>query len=295
MIRIENVSKRFGKFEAVKDVSLAVTPGTIHGLIGENGAGKTTLLQCLAGIYKEDAGEISIGGEPVWENEKVKETIGYVADRNQFFKSYRVKELVTFFEEMYKSFSRSDFERYNKVFKINPNKKIAQLSKGMQMRVSFMLHLACNPKVLVLDEPTSGLDAIAKKQLLDLLLEAVEEKKMTVLISSHHLTELEKICDRVTFMHQGSVSYQSTIDELKLDIKKLQIVFEEQAPEAFKQWEDFLCVEKIGSVYYVITKHYDVGLEKKLRAVGARIIEPIGMTLEEIFIYTNGEKEGEDE
>ncbi|MGL4345909.1 MAG: ATP-binding cassette domain-containing protein, partial [Cellulosilyticaceae bacterium] len=184
MIKIDRVSKGFGQSKVVDEVTIHVKPGTIHGLIGENGAGKTTLIQCLVGIYKADGGSILIGEQPVWENDQVKQTIGYVADRNQFFKSYRVKELVDFFEAMYPDFSRADFERYNTIFKIKPSSKVTQLSKGMQMRVSFMLHLACNPKVMVLDEPTSGLDAIAKKQLLDLLLEAVEEKQMTVVISS---------------------------------------------------------------------------------------------------------------
>ena len=287
-IKVGGVSKSFGKFQAVHNVSLEVAPGCIHGLIGENGVGKTTLIQCIVGIYKSDQGEVFIDGKSVWENDEAKQMIGYVADRNQFFKGYKVKELVDFFEAMYPNFSRKDFERYNAIFKIKVNQKVTQLSKGMQMRVSFMLHLASNPKVMVLDEPTSGLDAIAKKQLFDLLIEAVEEKQMTVLISSHHLTELEKICDEVTFIHQGRVSYQSTIDELKSSIKKLQIVFEDDAPEGFMEWSEFVNIEKLGSVYYAITDRYTQELENKLRNVGARIVEPIGMNLEEIFIYTDG-------
>lgn len=288
IIKVNQVSKSFGKFQAVNNVSLEVAPGSIHGLIGENGAGKTTLIQCIVGIYKYDQGEILIDGKSVWENDEAKQMIGYVADRNQFFKGYKVKELVDFFEAMYPSFSRKDFERYNGIFKVKVDKKVTQLSKGMQMRVSFMLHLASNPKVMVLDEPTSGLDAIAKKQLLDLLIEAVEEKQMAVLISSHHLTELEKICDEVTFINQGRVAYQSTIDDLKSSIKKLQVVFEEEAPEDLIYWDEFVNVEKLGSVYYGITDCYTQDLENKLRSVGARIVEPIGMNLEEIFIYTDG-------
>ena len=156
------------------------------------------------------------------------------------------------------------------------------------MRISFMLHLAANPKIMVLDEPTSGLDAIAKKQLLDLLIEAVDEKQMTVLISSHHLNELERICDEITFMHEGSVTYQSTVDGLKSSIKKLQIVFDQSVPEDFETWKEFVHSERIGSVYYAITDQYTVELEQKIRDLGAHIVEPIGMNLEEIFIYTQG-------
>lgn len=290
MIKIKKACKSFGDFKAVDQISLHVKPGTIHGLIGENGAGKTTLIQCLAGVYKLDEGEITIDGESVWDNEKLKEQIGYVADRNQFFTGYRVNELVSFFEGMYPTFKKEDFYKYNEIFKLKLKNKVSQLSKGMQMRLSFMLHMAIHPKVLILDEPTSGLDAIAKKELLDLLIEAVETEGLTVLISSHHLAELERICDEVTMIHKGTVTFKSSVDALKDRIKKLQVVFEQEAPEGLENWAEFLEVARIGSVYYLITRRYSKALEDKLRLSGARIVEPIGLTLEEIFIYANAKE-----
>lgn len=290
MIKIEKACKSFGDFKAVDQISVHVKPGTIHGLIGENGAGKTTLIQCLAGVYKLDEGEMTIDGESIWGNEKLKEQIGYVADRNQFFAGYRVDELVSFFEGMYPTFRKEDFYKYNEVFKLKLKNKVSQLSKGMQMRLSFMLHMAIHPKVLILDEPTSGLDAIAKKELLDFLIEAVETEGLTVLISSHHLAELERICDEVTMIHKGTVTFKSSVDDLKDRIKKLQVVFEQEAPEGLENWAEFLEVERIGSVYYLITRKYSRTLEDKLRLSGARIVEPIGLTLEEIFIYANAKE-----
>lgn len=287
MITIEGVSKYFGTCKVLDDISIHIKPGTIHGIIGENGVGKTTLLQCLAGIYKVDEGNILVDQEAVWENENIKQIIGYVADRNQFFKYYRVKELVDFFELMYKDFSREDFNTYNKIFQISPRSKVKQLSKGMQMRLSFMLHLAFHPKVLVLDEPTSGLDAVIKKALLDLLIEEVEMRGTTVVISSHHLSELEKLCDEVTILKEGKISYRSSVDDLKGKIKKLQIVFKEQAPLDLEKWEEFLKVERVGNVYYGITKDYNEAIEKKLREKGAFMMTTIGLTLEEIFIYAS--------
>lgn len=295
MIQINHVSKSFGSFKALDDVSIHVKPGTIHGLIGENGAGKTTLIQCLVGIYTQDQGEILIDGEPIWENDDLKAQIGYVADRNQFFKGYRIEELVDFFELMYPNFSREDFERYNRTFGLKMKAKTRQLSKGMQMRLSFMLYLATHPKVMVLDEPTSGLDAIAKKQLLDFLIEEVEEKGMTVVISSHHLGELEKLCDEMTMIQNGKVTYASSVDELKDQVRKIQVVFEEEAPADLRQWPELLSVEQIGHVYYLITSHYSEQMIERLKQRGAIKLATLGLTLEEIFIYANQKMEVYDE
>lgn len=290
MIEINHLSKKFGKFKAIDDVTIHVAPGTIHGIIGENGAGKTSLIQCLVGVYSVEEGEVLINGEKVWENPKVKSQIGYVADRTQFFKGYKVKELVDFYADIYDSFQRSDFENYNNIFKIPLDNKVRQLSKGMQMRLSFMLNLAMHPKVMVLDEPTSGLDAIAKKDLLDLLLGAVAEEGMTVVISSHHLSELEKICDEMTILHKGKVTYQTSVENLKRQVKKLQVVFNNVIPSDLYEWEELIEVQRLGSVYYLITKEDTPKLEERLREAGAHLVEEIGLTLEEIFIYTNKER-----
>ena len=209
MIEIRGVSKRFGDFKALDDVNINIKKGTIHGVIGENGAGKTTLLQMMAGVYDVEEGEILIEGEDVYDNNKIKNKIGYVADRNQYFKDYKVSEMVDFYTGIYNNFSRDDFKKYNRLFKLNMTRKVKQLSKGMQMRLSLMLNLSIRPEVLILDEPTSGLDAIVKKDLLDILIDQVYDRELTIVISSHHIGELEKICDEVTVLKQGKVKYGS--------------------------------------------------------------------------------------
>lgn len=286
MIEIKNLSKCFGEHKVLEDVSIHIRKGSIYGIIGENGAGKSTIIQCLTGIYTSDIGSILIEGHSVYENNEVKLNIGYVADRNQFFKGYTVGQMKDFFKMTYPSFSEEKFNYYNATFKLNLKTKVKNLSKGMQMRLSIMLNMAISPKVLVLDEPTSGLDALAKKQVLDFLIEAVDETQMTVVISSHHLSELERICDEVTMLYKGKVIYQTSVDDLKSKVKKLQIVFEEQVPEGIEKWEEVLTMDHIGSVYYIVTNKYSRAFEEKLKQNGARIIEPIGLNLEEVFIYT---------
>ena len=286
MIKIEHVSKSFDGHKVLDDVSIFIKPGTIYGLIGENGVGKSTLIQCLTGIYQQDEGKIEIEDEPVYENNKIKQEIAYVADRNQFFKHYTVDKMVDFFELTYPKFSRECFGKYNETFKLSPKVKVKNLSKGMQMRLSLMLNMAARPKVLVLDEPTSGLDPLAKKQVLDFIIEQVDETGMTVVISSHHLSELERICDEVTMLSKGKVVYQSSVEEIKDKVRKLQIVFDKEVPQDLKNWTGILDVSNIGSVYYVVTNAYSPELEDKLRKEGAILVETIGLNLEEVFVYT---------
>lgn len=286
MIQIVNATKSFGKFKAIDDINIHVKKGTIFGLIGENGAGKTTLIQCMTGIYKPDQGKITINGEQVYENPIVKERIGYVADQNQYFPFFKVKEMVEFYKKTYPSFLISKFNQYNSIFKLDENKRVRQLSKGMQMRLSLMLNLSINPDVLILDEPTSGLDTIAKKQVLDILLQEVAERQLTIFISSHHLSELERICDEIAMIHSGKITYMSTLDEMKENIKKLQIVFDHNDPVDLGAWEEVRSVEKIGRVYYIITQKYSKELEEKLYNAGAKFVEHMSLSLEEVFIYT---------
>ena len=286
MIKIENVSKSFDGHKVLDNVSIYIKPGTIYGIIGENGVGKSTLIQCLAGIYKQDEGLIEIDGEPIYENNETKLSIGYVADRNQFFKGYRIEQMIDFFKITYPSFSEERFKKYNETFKLNPKSKVKNLSKGMQMRLSLMLNMAIMPKVLILDEPTSGLDALAKKQVLDFIIEQVDETGMTVVISSHHLSELERICDEITMLSKGKVVYQSSVETLKNKVRKLQVVFNNEAPTDLKKWEGILSVDHIGSVYYIVTNEYSEALEDKLKKAGAFLVEAIGLNLEEVFVYT---------
>ncbi|WP_054742661.1 ABC transporter ATP-binding protein [Cellulosilyticum ruminicola] len=294
MIHINHVSKSFGHHKVLDDVSIHVKPGTIYGVIGENGAGKSTLIQCLVGIYEPTEGEIIVEGNTVYENNEVKRHIAYVADRNQFFPQYTIKKMIGLYKEIYPSFEEAKFHKYNEIFGLKLTTKVKNLSKGMQMRLSIMLSLATNPKVLVLDEPTSGLDAIAKKDVLDLLIEIVDETGMTVVISSHHLSELERICDEMTMIYEGKVIYQSSVEELKNKVRKLQIVFEGKAPEGLALLDGILSVDHIGSVYYIVTKNYSSDLVSQLKDMGASLVEPIGLNLEEVFIYTAKAKQQEE-
>ena len=289
MIDVRGLCKSYDDsgVNAVQDINIHVEKGTIHGLIGHNGSGKTTIIKCLTGIFRPDAGVAMVDGEEIFDNAKVKQKIGYVADTNQMFRGYKIKELAKMYQGMYPDFSMEDFSSLNGMFRINLNKKVTQLSKGQQMRVSFMLNMARNPEVMILDEPTSGLDAMAKKDLLDTLVSAVENNNMTVLISSHHLGELEKICDSITVISHGKVQIEDELDEVKKQISKFQVVFPGGVPEGLYEREDIVHMSNVGSVYTVVLPNTSIGFEEEMREQGAVLVEQMPVGLEESFIYMN--------
>ncbi|KAJ53889.1 ABC-2 type transport system ATP-binding protein [Clostridium tetanomorphum] len=286
MLQINNVYKSLGDKQILKDVNLTVNKGSIFGLIGENGAGKTTLIKCILGVYKIDKGTIKILNEDVFENNTIKEKIGYVADENQFFLTFKISELIKLYSLTYCKFSMDRFKELNDIFNIPLNKIIKDLSKGMKMRVSLMLNLSIMPEILVLDEPTSGLDPIIKKKVINIILEDVAQRGTTVFISSHHLSDLERICDTVAFISSGKINYINNIDDMKSSIKKLQVVFKDTLPEDIQYWSEILTIESIGRVNYIITKKYSKELVTKLLNKGALFVDELNLSLEDIFIYS---------
>lgn len=155
----------------------------------------------------------------------------------------------------------------------------------MQMRLSLMLNLSIKPDVLVLDEPTSGLDPVAKREVIKLLLEEVESRGVTVLISSHHLGDLERICDIIGIMAHGQMQSIHSLEEIKQQTRKLQAVFAQGAPPDFASWPEVLAVEQIGRVHYIVTKHYSESLLAKLRQAEPLVLEEMPLNLEDVFIY----------
>lgn len=296
MIEVSRVTKAYdqGVKPAIENISFQVEAGQIHGLIGPNGSGKTTLIKCMTGILKADGGDILVDGEPVYDNPKVKMRIGYVADNCNFFPGYKVRKMVDFYAGMYDTFDRDEFYKLNQIFEIPMERKIGQLSKGQKMRVSFMLNMAMRPEVLIMDEPTSGLDAIAKSDLLEQVVAKVEYGETAVIISTHHLHELEKICDTVTMMNIGGVHYQGELDTVKERIGKYQVVFRDGIPEGVYDDARIINYSNIGSVYTFL---WDKG-DKNDDAIafflskGAQLAEQTEISLEELFIYSNRRRNG---
>ncbi len=290
MLEIKNICKSYNKHQVLRDVSLTVVPGEIHGLIGENSAGKTTFIKCVTGIYKPDEGEVLYDDKPVYDNPEVKERIGYVADYNEYIKYYTVSQMVYMYEKFYPKFNKEKFNDFNQIFQLSVNKRILTFSKGQKMRLAFMLEVAKEPDYLILDEPTSGLDPIAKAKFFELLINEVEQREIGVLISSHNLDGLEKICDSVTMLHEGKVERQMSMEDMKSELVKLNVVFEGGAGKAVYEMPEILRISNVGSIYSMVVKDYDGDFIKKLVNLGASLVEPVDISLEELFVVLEESK-----
>ena len=288
MIKAINVVKNFGDFRALDGLCITVPKGSIYGLVGPNGAGKTTIINHLMGVLKQNEGVIEIAGEKVWENSGLKQKILCINDEWYFYPSFTVKEMAKHYEDMYKSFNRERYEKLGEVLKIEENRQIRRLSKGMKKQVAFRIVLSCMPEVLILDEPLDGLDPVMRKQIMNIIISDVAERQMTVLVSSHNLRELEDICDHVGIIHKGRMVMEKPLDDLKGNIQKIQLVFKESFPEELKSELEILHTSKTGSVVTVIVRGDGYEVEEKIRAHNPVIFDKVSLTLEEVFIYELG-------
>ena len=286
MLKINNLKFNIEGKNILSNINLNIKDGTIFGIIGPNGVGKTTLLRCMAGIYDVSCGEVLYDNENVYNNKAVKEKIGYVADENIFPLSFKVEDIVKYYKMTYKDFDLGKFNELNKTFRIPLNKFIFQLSKGMKMRFSIMLAFSIKAKYLILDEPTSGLDVILKKKLLKIFSDEVYENKTTIIISSHHLDELERICDEVAILDEGKITYENSIDNMKNKIRKIQAAFNDELNmDDLNNLTGILKIDKVGRVYTIITEEYDENFMKTLNSFNPLFVEEINLSLEDVFVY----------
>lgn len=288
MIEISNVSLILDNRKILKDINLSLEKGRIYGIIGPNGVGKTTLLRCLNGAYKPTKGKVLYDGEEVFNNPLVKARIGFVADENNYFSNFKVKDILKYYKLTYSKFNEEKFLKINKSFNIDLNKRVFQLSKGMKMRVALMSAIAQEPEYLILDEPTSGLDPLLKKKLIKILLREVADNKTTILISSHHLSELEKICDDVIILDGGEVSYNNTLWDMKKKIRKFQVAFDAPIYEEDIEIEGVFKLSRIGRVFTIITEDYSEKFLESINKYNPLFIEEIDLSLEDIFVYKLG-------
>ncbi|WP_270567533.1 ABC transporter ATP-binding protein [Clostridium beijerinckii] len=294
MIEVNNLSFEIDGKQILEDINIRIDKNKIFGIIGPNGVGKTTLLRCLTGIYKGTSGNVLYDGQDVYDNIDVKNKIGYVADENIMQTNFKVSEILKYYKYSYKNFDEKKFNELNKIFKIQTNKYIFQLSKGMKMRLSIMLAFSIHAEYLILDEPTSGLDAILKNKLLKIFADEVFENGTTIIISSHHLNELERICDDVAILDKGIVTYENSVENMKNKIKKIQVAFDEPVYEDDLKLKGIFKISKVGRVFTIITDEYDGEFIKSLEKFKPLFIEEIDLSLEDIFIY-KVDKEDNDE
>lgn len=250
--------------------------------------GKTTTIKHLIGMYKQDMGEVLFEGKPIYNNEQIKKKIAYISDDLYFFHMYSIKDMAKFYSNIYENFSFEKFNELQKVFKIDLKRKVNKLSKGMKKQVAFWITISCNPEVMILDEPIDGLDPIMKENVWKILLEEVEQRKMTVIISSHNLKELENVCTNIGIMKNGQMVLEKELEKTDKNIQKVQVAFDKNVEIEEIQELNILKTEKVGSVYYLIIKEEQNKIEESLKKYNPILMEFLPLSLEEVFMFENG-------
>ena len=282
MLNMEAVTKTFGDFTALSDLSMTIPKGAVYGLVGPNGAGKSTAIRLLTGIYRPDSGTITMEGQPVYENPSIKARMGLIPDEIFFFPSASLEEMRSFYKGIYPQFDDALFTRLYDVFQLPNKTPIRRFSKGMQKQAAFHLSICTHPEVLVLDEPVDGLDPVMRRQVWSLILSDVAQRETTVLISSHNLRELEDICDHVGIMNQGQMLLERSLASMQGSTVKVQLVG--HAPAGL----EVLHTSTSGRLNTLVVRGSAEEITAKVAACNPAYFDILPLSLEEIFIYELG-------
>lgn len=284
MIEAINLTKRFDDITAVSHINAKIKDGSVFGLIGTNGAGKSTFLRMAAGILRPDEGQIVIDGKNVFENSSVKARFFYISDEQYFFGNATPEEMMTYYRNLYSAFDKVRFESLLKNFDLNKKRKINTFSKGMKKQLSVILGLCANTDYIFCDETFDGLDPVMRQAVKSLFANDMEERRLTPIIASHNLRELEDICDHIGLLHKGGILLSKELDDMKLNIHKIQCVLLPGTEAGDLTGIDIMHVEQRGSLLTLTVRGVRENIETVMQSHHPVFFEMIPLSLEEIFI-----------
>lgn len=285
MIKTENLTKRFGDFVALDNISCTISEGCIYGMVGSNGAGKSTFLRAISGVYKADEGSATVDGEEVWENPVAKSKIAFVPDDLYYVPGGTLGRMAKMYKSLYPAFDEDKFTKLAKDLNLPTARGINTFSKGMRRQALTILALSTNPKYVFFDETFDGLDPIIRSYIKKLICEDIVDRGATAIITSHSMRELEDTCDQLALLHRGGLVLESDISDLKTTKYKIQIAFTEDYDETKFKDIDIVCFSKLGSVANMIVKGSREETVMKLSAMNPALLDVLPLTLDEVFTY----------
>ena len=273
-LTLEKVNKKYPSF-SLKDVSFSIKPGEIMGFIGRNGAGKTTTLKCIMNLVHYESGKIFAFDTDMSENElENKQRIGFALSELNYYPNKTIKQLMNVTKRFYKNFDEQKFESVCKMFNLDQNKKLEELSSGMKVKYSVAIALSHKAELLILDEPTSGLDPVSRDEVLDIFREIVKSGERAILFSTHITSDLDKCASNITYIHEGTIVYTGT----KKDFVNSYLFVKDKTKnkELLKQ--------------YIASKELDDRIEGLIKASNKEVFIQNGIEvkepdLEEIMVY----------
>lgn len=284
MIKADNLTKRFQGVTAVDHIHAEIQDGTVFGLIGTNGAGKSTFLRMAAGILKPDEGTITLDGEAVFEDIRVKTRCFYIPDEPYFLGNGTPDDMKTFYQGIYPNFDTDRFGKLLKSFELDGRRKIQTFSKGMKKQLAVLLGICAGTDYLFCDETFDGLDPVMRQTVKSLFANDIEERNLTPVIASHNLRELEDICDHVGLLHRGGMLLSKDLDDMKMNIHKIQCVLPAGLDRTNLQDLDIMTVEQRGSLLTLTVRGQKEEIQARMQSYHPVFFEMIPLSLEEIFI-----------
>lgn len=291
MVSVDRVTKKFGNFVAIENLSFKVDKGSIYGLVGFNGAGKTTLLKTIAGVYKADSGDVTVGGFKIYDSEELRQKMFYVPDDIFFEPFSSIEKMGKFYKGYYPDFSFETLDKLCGIFGLDKKARLNSFSKGMQRQAEMILGMSTKPELLLLDESFDGLDPAKRNLMNNMLIEYVTETGCSVIISSHNLSELTDICDHIALINGKKIVLDCSVDDISASRCKFRLVFNEEKNESdFSEFE-IKKFTKEGRIITLSVSGNPEENEKKLNDMKPLLIEKFPLRLEEIFLE---EMEGAD-
>ena len=288
MIKVNNVTKSFGKNEALKNVNCTFPSGSICGIVGSNGAGKSTLLRLISGVYRPDNGEILIGDDPfiqVYENPDAKNKIFYLSDEPYFPQEADLKQMEGLYASFYESFDAEYFDELLNGLKLDKNVRLSTFSKGMRRQASVALALAVRYEYLLLDETFDGIDPIVRSHIRRVICADVADRNTTVILTSHSIREMEDFCDQFAFIHKGGLLFEKDTDQLRSSLLKVQVAYSGDYDDGMFKGFDVIKNIRKGSVTNLIVRGSRDQVMDQLQKTDPLILDVLPLSLDEVFTY----------
>lgn len=282
-ISIEHLSKRYGTFAAVDDISIEIPDGSVFGLLGPNGSGKTTTFKCMLGLANASNGTIRFDGHPL--TPATFDDLAYVPERSVLYDWMTAGEHLEMQRRAYKRFNSKRAAELMDLFSLDSRKRVRQMSKGMRTALSVVAAFAMLPKTMVLDEPTSGLDPVNQRAVLKLVIDAAAQGT-TVVLSSHQIGQVERAADHIAVLVRGAVVLGGSVDDLKADSKIVEGIFPSDsiAVNGLASDKRISRLERTGRILRLTVSGGGEQLAEHLSAMGAQSVRIVDLNLEDIFL-----------
>ena len=285
MIKLENIHKTFGKYPAIKDVSLNIEDSQVFGLVGTNGAGKSTLLRMISGVLRQDSGEITLDGRPVYNRPDVKQQIFFIPDDPYFFPNGNAADMCSYYKTAYLYFDPVLFEKMLGDFSLDPKRPVRNYSRGMKKQLAILCGICSGARYLLCDETFDGLDPVMRQAVKSIFADHMSRRGLTPVIASHNLRELEDICDHVGLLHKGGLILSRDLEDMRLGLQRIQCVFAKDDGEALAlAGLEVLNSSTRGRLHMLTVRASREEVLSCFEKIDTVFFEILPLTLEEIFI-----------